>query len=29
MGGGGGGGVMSGDDLRPPSHMICIKNHEL
>ena len=27
--GGGGGGGMSGDDLRPPSHVICIKSHEL
>ena len=28
---GGGGGVpgMSGGDLRPPSHVICIKSHEL
>ena len=33
MGPGGGGGGMSGDDLslrlRPPSHGICIKSHEL
>ena len=28
-GGGGGGGGMSGGDLRPPSHVICIKSHEL
>ena len=27
--GGGGGGGMSGGDLRPPSHVICIKSHEL
>ena len=26
---GGGGGGMSGGDLRPPSHVICIKSHEL
>ena len=25
----GGGGGMSGGDLRPPSHVICIKSHEL
>ena len=24
-----GGGGMSGGDLRPPSHVICIKSHEL
>ena len=29
MGLGGGGGGMSGGDLRPPSHVICIKSHEL
>ena len=29
MGRGGGGGGMSGGDLRPPSHVICIKSHEL
>ena len=29
MGPGGGGGGMSGGDLRPPSHVICIKSHEL
>ena len=28
-GGGGGAGGMSGGDLRPPSHVICIKSHEL
>ena len=28
-GGGGGGGGMSVGDLRPPSHVICIKSHEL
>ena len=28
MGPGGGEGV-SGGDLRPPSHVICIKSHEL
>ena len=27
--GGGGGGGMSGGDLTPPSHVICIKSHEL
>ena len=26
---GAGGGGMSGGDLRPPSHVICIKSHEL
>ena len=25
----GAGGGMSGGDLRPPSHVICIKSHEL
>ena len=28
-GGGGGGMSASGGDLRPPSHVICIKSHEL
>ena len=28
-GGGEGGEGMSGGDLRPPSHVICIKSHEL
>ena len=27
--GAGGGEGMSGGDLRPPSHVICIKSHEL
>ena len=27
--GAGGGGGRSGGDLRPPSHVICIKSHEL
>ena len=29
LGGGGGRGGMSGGDLRPPSHVICTKSHEL
>ena len=29
LGGGPGGGGMSGGDLRPPSHVICIKSHKL
>ena len=29
LGGGRARGGMSGGDLRPPSHVICIKSHEL